>query len=183
MSRVGGKRDRAPAAPPVAPLWTADAPGYVIGIVWSPDGTQVAIAAGDGPIDVLDAATGVPHYQLGGHAQGTATVTWSPDGQTIATAGQDGMIRLWDPATGRERRELEGGASWVDQLAWSPDGDLLASASGKLLRLWTGAGDLARSYAAAPSTVATIAWRPRSRVLASGGYGGITLWKIGRASC
>ena len=176
MSRVTPPKRQAPAPPPLTTLWAGSIPGYVVSLAWAPDGTRLAVAAGEGPVELFDAATGAPIHHLAGHGLGTSTATWSPDGTTLATAGQDGLLRLWDPATGHERHALEGGAAWVEHLAWSSDSGLLASAAGRLLRLWTPEGGLVRSYPPAASTIAALGFRPRARVLATGGYGGLSLW-------
>ncbi|MFO0876510.1 MAG: WD40 repeat domain-containing protein [Gemmataceae bacterium] len=158
--------------------WDVSIPDHVIALGWSPTGRWLAAAAVSGPVIVVDASTGQVARQLTGHGFGTTALSWSPDGNRLATAGQDGLVRLWDPAEGRELATCAGGAAWVEQVLWHPTRDVFASAAGKKLRLWSGDGQPLRALADQASTIADLAWRPRSAELAVAAYGGVTRWSL-----
>ena len=102
---------------------------------WLPCGQFVAAAAANGPIQLLDCASGASLYQLAGYGFGTLDLSWSPDGTSLARAGQDGTTRLWDAAQGVKGAMREGGADWGEHVAWSPLGTLVVTAAGKPLKL------------------------------------------------
>jgi WD40 repeat protein/serine/threonine protein kinase len=69
---------------------------------FSPDGTRVLTAAGDGTARVWDAATGAPVTPPLAHAPGAYVPdgNFSPDGMRVATASYDD-VRVWEVAGGR----------------------------------------------------------------------------------
>jgi WD40 repeat protein len=61
----------------------------VLAVAWSPDGTQLASADGQGVIKIWDAADGKEVLQFRDQAGGVSALAWSPDGKRLATAGSD----------------------------------------------------------------------------------------------
>lgn len=174
--RRGGRRKETA----ITGAWRGHIDDHVVALAWSPDGALLAAAAIGGPITLFDGATGEVRHVLAGHGFGTAAISWSADGSLLASAGQDGAARVWDAATGRERCALDAGATWVERVAWCPVAPLLATAAGRKLRLWDAAGQLLRAYPDHGSTVADVAWKPRSREITTAAYGGLTLWSTER---
>ena len=168
------------AALAVEPLWRANIDDHAVALAWSPDKTLLAAAAAGGPVMLYDAKTGEVHKALPGHGFGTSALSWNADGTLLASAGQDGKARIWDAGTGAERAALDAGASWVERVAWCLVAPFLATAAGKKLRLWDAAGNPLRTYADHASTIADLAWKPRSRELSTASYGGLTMWGIDR---
>ena len=97
-------------------------------IVYSPDGTRLAVASRIG-IWIYDAATGEELDLLTRYAGEVYSVSFSPNGQTLASGSWDTTIRLWDVMTGDHKKTLEGHGSSVRSVAFSPDGQTLASGS------------------------------------------------------
>ncbi len=160
-------------------------------IAYSPDGTKLAVAAGNG-IWLYDAQTGQELAQCAGHIHKVFSIAFRPDGEVLASiaGGHDGTIRLWDVHTGKNLRTFKhkvwNGAAW-DVVAWdvafSPDGKtivgggsnhkvcLLDANTGKLLRTFTG-------HTGYDYSVQNVAFSPDGKTIA--GMGGhshtVILW-------
>jgi WD40 repeat protein len=108
-------------------------------VTFSPDGTMLATAGGDGSTRLWDVATqqeiGTP---MTADAQPVYAAAFSPGGGTLATAGGDGTARLWDVATQQEiGTPMTADAQPVYAAAFSPGGGTLATAGGDgTARLW-----------------------------------------------
>jgi WD40 repeat protein len=111
--------------------------GWVFGVMFSPDGRQLASASADRTVRLWDPASSQPTLTLQGHTDWVTEVAFSPDGRQLASASADGTVRLWDPASGQPTATLQGHTDSVNGVAFSPDGRQLASASGDhTVRLW-----------------------------------------------
>src|SRR5262249_37805991 len=128
-------------------LWDADrgvelhrcdgAAKFTFGLAFSPDGSLLAAAGGDGwgpggdtpgIVTLWDTTTGQRRREITPSKGSAVAPTFSPDGRTLATGG-DPVIRLWEVATGKERHALHGHEGPVYCLAFSKDGRHLASSS------------------------------------------------------
>ncbi|PVF92503.1 WD40 repeat-like protein [Serendipita vermifera] len=110
--------------------WTGHT-DWVTGVVYSPNGRNVASCSRDGTIRIWDVETGAP---LGEPMTGDASTIWSiaysPDGRTIVSGSQDQIVRIWDVETGTQIGEpLEGHDGAVNCVAYSPDGRYILSGS------------------------------------------------------
>ena len=161
--------------PTLSQRWSAKLDDHTIALAWSTDGSQLAAASVSGPITVFDVATGTVAHTLSGHGFGTTAIAWQPGGKRLASAGQDGKARLWE--AGREVVALDAGAAWVERLAWHPKGTSLVTAAGRKLKLWSGDGELQRSYPDQSATIAAVQWSSKGREFVSAGYGGVTFWR------
>ncbi len=116
------------------PVRLTDDPGVELMAAWSPDGDQVAYAAGespDGPFDlfVLDVPSGTARQVTRTPDRCESAPTWTPDGEDLVYASRDcvtqtdGIFTI--PVGGGQERRLVAAGSWPDV---GPDGRLLYSA-------------------------------------------------------
>jgi WD40 repeat protein/serine/threonine protein kinase len=113
-------------------------------VVFSPDGTRIAIGAyRNDPIignrvKVVDARTGAPLVELIGHTGAVNCVAFSGDGKRIVSGDLNNTIKIWDAQRGGPALlELKGHTGHVNSVAFSPDGTRLVSGSGdRTVRVW-----------------------------------------------
>ena len=104
---------------------------------WSPDGSRIAAASGDGICDIYDPSNRRRLFSRKLHLAVVRSMTWHPDGTRVATASDDRTIKIWDSRSGDVLISLPTGTA-MSQIAWSPDGTLLAArepAKGRI-RVW-----------------------------------------------
>jgi WD40 repeat protein/DNA-binding SARP family transcriptional activator len=112
-------------------LALADMAAGVASVAYSPDGSRLAVASGDG-VFVRDAASGETILTLPGEI-----VAYSPAGARLATAAEDGTVSVWDAQSGRELLTLTGHTAGLKELVFSPDSEHLATASlDDTVRVW-----------------------------------------------
>jgi WD40 repeat protein len=111
--------------------------GDVLGLSYSPDGSQLAYSTSVGEAGILDSSTLAMMRGLYGHSERVERAVFSPDANTIAAASWDSTVRLWDAKTGRPLRTLLGHRLPVARCAFSIDGKRLYSGSAdNTLRMW-----------------------------------------------
>jgi WD40 repeat protein len=132
---------------------------YVIDCAWSPDGTQLAVAGGEGKVALLNTTTASPSLAvIGEHLLGTLAIAWQPRAARFASAGQDGGVALWDATAARELKRWKPAIGAPQALQYSPSGELLAIAAGKTVSLWSPEGEKVHAFAAAASTPVALAF-------------------------
>lgn len=67
----------------------------IYSVAFTPDGSRLATASGDGTVKLWDSNTGEELLTLLGHAGRVFSLAISPDGSWLATAGQDGISRVY----------------------------------------------------------------------------------------
>lgn len=75
--------------------------GMVVSSAFSGDGTLVALACGDGPVDLWDVNTGKRTHTLLGRKGMGVKVAVSPDGKTVAAVAPDYRVQRWSAADGK----------------------------------------------------------------------------------
>jgi len=131
---------------------------YVVDCAWSPDGRQLAVAGGEGKVALVTLGVTPTIEVVGEHLLGTLAVAWQPHGRHFATTGQDGAVVIRDAEHGREMARFKAGMGAAQALAFAPNGELLAVAAGKVVSLWTPAGEKVHAFAPAASTAVALAF-------------------------
>src|SRR5262249_26125721 len=76
-------------------------PHWGTGVVFSPDGAELAVALQSCGVSLWDTRTWRQRAALGEQFGTVLGLAFSPGGAVLASAGADGMVRLWDAATGQ----------------------------------------------------------------------------------
>jgi WD40 repeat protein/serine/threonine protein kinase len=116
----------------------------VYSLALSPKGDVLAVAAGDGRVElhdlVFDQRTVGEQRALvsplRGHTDGVENIEMSVESKRLVSSSDDGTVRVWDLTTGAEafRVELRAGAA----MALSPDGKrFVAGADGGRVEIWS----------------------------------------------
>jgi hypothetical protein len=77
-------------------------------VVFSPDGTRVAMGGEHGTARIWDAHKGVPLLDLKGHTDLVASLAFSPNGTRVATGSWGKTAKIWDARTGALLQEFDG---------------------------------------------------------------------------
>lgn len=110
---------------------------YAWSVTFSPDGTRLVTAGGDGTARVLDLETKTCALTLTGHTSSVYEVNVDQRGLRVVTASADKTARVWDLATGTCLKILEGHDRAVQSAQFSPDGLRVATASNDdTVRVW-----------------------------------------------
>ncbi|WP_285567416.1 WD40 repeat domain-containing serine/threonine protein kinase [Actinoallomurus iriomotensis] len=173
---------------------------FTLSAAFSPDGTGLAVANGDGTIDLWDLATGnattLPYLDKSEEWNtAVAIVAFDRTGGTLAATYNGAGVRLWDVSARKSETALTTGPDyWVQSLAFSPSGDLLATASGNgnpgntaedgLLQLWDSSSHTKiATLSDANTDVNSLAFSPDGRTLANLRNDGLLqLWDVTRRS-
>ena len=135
-------------------------PASVLGLAFSPDGSQLAIPFGadsdEGPngVEILDVGSGERLARLSTDGE-VSSVAFSPDGSLLAGGEVDGGALLWaTDGWRRVGRPLALGNASTLQVEFSPDGHTLATShSDQTAALW----DVASQEPIGPRLTATTA--------------------------
>ena len=87
---------------------------------FSPDGSRIVTAAGDGTVRMWDAKTGAALATLVGAYGPVSSVAFSPDGSRVVTASEDYTARLWDATSRRRARNALGAYGFGEQRSVQP---------------------------------------------------------------
>lgn len=156
----------------------------ITALAFSPDGKQVAVAAG-GRVELRRSPNGRARKTLTGLPGKVNAVHFSPDGKQLVTAGGipglNGAASLWEVRSGKRLREFGGHRDTLFDAEFSPDGSLLATAGyDRTIRLWQIAdGKLLRTIAVHNGAVFDLAFDPSGAVLASASADQtVKLWRV-----
>jgi WD40 repeat protein len=102
--------------------------GNMLACAVSPDGTRIALAAGQ-VIRICLAETGQELRRMPGLTAPVRGLAFSPDGRTLASASSDRRLRLWDVERGESLAVLAGHLDELTDCAFSPGGDFVVTSS------------------------------------------------------
>jgi WD40 repeat protein len=127
--------------------------GVVMASAFAPDGSFLALSAGDGPVDLFDPGTGKRTQTLLGRKAQGVYVAVAPDGKTVASVGPDFRIQRWsadgkalevtDPPPGLLAAPLSG-LQFVDNekvMGWSTTAQFAVAWAAPVQQLLTPASD------------------------------------------
>lgn len=121
--------------------WTAHNDG-IRSLAFSPDGTTVYSAGGDGFIRGWTAA-GDTLFSLDNGGVPLWSIAVSSTGDTLLSAGVEYPVKLWLPETGSQAKPIFGHLNEIYHLAYSRSGEKFVSSSwDHTARVWTGDGKL-----------------------------------------
>jgi WD40 repeat protein len=108
--------------------------GEIDSLSFAPDGSELALAAGQKAIQLLRVPGWKPDQSL--DAGAAIVAGFAHAGHLLATAEKP-TIRLWNSADGQQLGVLTGHTDWVTGLSFSPDDRTLASGSDdQTVRFW-----------------------------------------------
>ncbi|MEM7230777.1 MAG: c-type cytochrome domain-containing protein, partial [Planctomycetota bacterium] len=104
-------------------------------LAFSPDGSQLAIAAADGSVRVAP-TQGVRVRTIKAHADWVLALAWNDDGTRLATASRDKTAKVFDVKLGRLDRTYSGHGDVVSGVAFLPNGDIWSAGRDRKLHRW-----------------------------------------------
>lgn len=103
-----------------------DLPNNVMALAFSPDGSTLAAALGNGEVHLFGARRGESLAVMPDCSKPIYGFAWSPDGHRFATACDDGAIRLYDAGGKRLQAYTPKRNAFPVRIAFSPNGKWLA---------------------------------------------------------
>jgi len=153
----------------------------VDGIAYSPNGSNLAVAYGDGTLRIWYVATGLEVRSIKAHDAAATSVAYSPDGAHLASASFDHTVKIWDANSGAKVHELRKHQDQVFSVAYGADGTRLASAGkDKAVYVWdVKTGDVVHSFNDNEDEIVYVAFNRDGSLLASStDNGSIWVWDL-----
>lgn len=149
------------------------APGtQVRSATYSPDGSLIATAQGDGSVLISDARSGHQVQTIETGAEVAYAANFDPDGERLVTAGEDGMARIWDARSGESAGSFDAGAPvyWAE---FSPDGERVATAGANGdAQVWDAGGPLLATMHGHSNSIFRASFDPSGRRMVTASYDG-----------
>ena len=171
------------------PIGTFQLDEYIHSVMFSPDGSRLAVADASGQVAVWHVGSQECVFRNTNHQGAVLAEGWHLGGKILATAGEDGVGRVWDVGSGEERAVVPvgDGKGWVEHLAWESGGERLAMTAGKTLQIlkWSESGGCSVEWETSDhkSSVSDLCWRKGyPGQIFSSCFGGATLWQVGMDS-
>ncbi len=153
-------------------------PDRVSSIAFSPDGTNMALAANQ-LVQLWSLDTWQRITLFYGHEGAIKQIVFSPDGSRLVTGATDGTARIWETAGGAQAAVLKEYAG--RSMAISPDGLLLATSSFSNAVHISSMKDGTRFMTLEGHTqpITMLSFSPRSRLLLSADQAGqVCFWRV-----
>jgi WD40 repeat protein/serine/threonine protein kinase len=156
----------------------------VFGAVFSPDGSRIITAGGDGTVRIWNAATGAPMREL--RYQGSGAKKWryfavAMSSHFVAAIDLTGKaVHVWDAETGTQVAELGNDAAEMALVAFSADGHWLASSGRDEVRVFDTSTWRRASTIVGPR-IRSLSFDPTGPRLAVGTDDGVaSIWEVSR---
>ncbi|HTU20630.1 MAG TPA: protein kinase [Gemmataceae bacterium] len=145
---------------------------------FSPDGTLLAVAHGNGTICLWAMPGRRFQVSLRGHEGPIDALSFTPDGRTLFSVGEDRTVRAWDVERRTEARCFRETDSKARRWLPSPDGRFRATVrDDATVALYRAEDDKRAWLASAPEKVEVLAFSRDGRLLACGcRNGSVRLW-------
>ena len=150
---------------------------FVYAVALDPAGQFLFSGSKDRTVQMIDTATGKTKFTFSAGEQDILAVALHPDGKTVVSGGFEPTL-FWSLATGEKGKASPVHPGGTHELVFNKKGDWLAScgADGKM-RINDGQTGSALKAFQVGSSVYACAFRPDSKILASGSADGVTrLW-------
>lgn len=137
-------------------------------VLWSPDGTSLAIACSNGDIQIWNRILGTVEkiYTYPNFSGHVFALAWSHDGAYLASTGDTWQVVIQERETWRTTSYVSNKV--VSDLKWSPRNDYLASVEGDRVLIWNPlTGENHVTYQGHTMPVRKLAWSPDGTILAS----------------
>ncbi|MBA4384832.1 MAG: hypothetical protein C0410_08855, partial [Anaerolinea sp.] len=106
-------------------------------MVFSLDGSLIAIGKGDGTIDVWNFGDNKKIRHITGHTGQIMSMVFSADNKTLLSGSADNTARLWDVSTGQQLRVFSGHTAAVTNVGFISNGNKIVTTSmDKTVRIW-----------------------------------------------
>jgi WD40 repeat protein len=165
------------------------APLAITAIALSPDGTRLAIAPLDLPVQLWDIASHKRTADLKASFAGANAVVFSPDGALVAAANADTSVRVYDAATGEEVSRYEEMLVEPLDLDFAPDSKMLVvgGVDGVFIALDPRTGQVSRRSSPYPDPISRLAFLPDGTTLVAATFsadnmeapGNVIAWRLG----
>jgi WD40 repeat protein len=107
------------------------------GVAFSPDDSQIAVAAADQSVRIFDTSSGRQTFRMDDHSDWVMSVAFSPDGKHLVTASRDKTAKVIDLPSGEVRRTFRDHDKQVYDAAFSADSQRVYSiGADRMLRIW-----------------------------------------------
>ena len=154
------------------PLWTHELQDGAGGVVFSPDGREVAAlgcCTSRSTVATWDARTGRELFETRSLTSHARTIAYLPDSRLLAVGTEDGQVLFWDARRGvAEPSALQVSTGNIAQISFSPDGTMMVvSSNDGSTTLWDlrSRTQIGGSFPERPSTITEPVFEPNGKLL------------------
>ncbi len=146
---------------------------------WSPEGTRLATAAGDGWIKIRE-ATGSLLCTIRASVDCVPSLSWTSNGEYLSAAFREpGEVAVWGTRQWEEAYRFRASDVFLYGVAWSPDGNRLATTTAKhSVEIWNAATRQAETdLPGHTGHVFAVNWSPEGDHIATASQdGSVRIW-------